>query len=84
MQILQKDEVLKVEVTNRGHSGENGVIYRAVDSLKVGQGVQIERDEWKTRTAPSSTIPAVFNRRGKKFSIRTLVDKSGWLIVRKV
>ena len=72
-------------------------VYKRVVGLEPGEALQITADEWKAKKKPWTVIPSLTfasksNHWGtsprfkywkdKKFSIRYLADKSGWLITR--
>ncbi len=54
-------------------------LYNLVPSLEVSHGLKITKEEWTRKTAPS--IPHVIAG-NKRYSVRTLENNSGWLIIR--
>ena len=76
---------------------QNSAVYDAISDLEVAQALFFGKDEWQTKTPPMNAIPSLTYRTkrsnyrgslraskliGKKFSVRTLFDRSGWVVTR--
>lgn len=78
MKKLNKEETAALEKLAGKNSSE---FMKEVLKLSPGEGLLIEKNEWKVKTKP----PNMFNsgsvtRRGMKMRIRTL--ENGWLVTR--
>lgn len=87
MRKITKKEFDSMELMRSGRFGENEEIYKEVGKLNKGEFLLIEKSEWKVRTHPSIIIGSTANHErsrfyGKKFSIVTLRDKSGYVVKR--
>lgn len=56
-------------------------------ALPIGSGYLIKKDEWGRKYGPSSTLGSYCYHKnsalfGKKFTVKTLLDKSGWAVMR--
>lgn len=72
----------KVALVNTG-SKLTSAVYAALRTLEVGQSLHVLRFEWDTQSLPGTSVPSTI-RDGRKFSIKSLSDKSGWLITRTI
>lgn len=87
---IPKDKIETLEFSIRGKTyGEERTykpIIKELDSIEIGEGVLVMSDEWSGKTSISSYIN--YWRRAehkqKKFSTRTLADKSGVCVIRVV
>jgi hypothetical protein len=61
-------------VANRG-------TYEKILALMIGKKLTVARSEWIGKTPLGHTLSNNPNYRGR-FSVRTLEDKTGWVIVR--
>lgn len=53
-----------------------------VASLQVGEGVEIDRTEWKLKTSPADYFSHYGAQIGQKLTARTFADGTGWAILR--
>lgn len=51
---------------------------KALESLKVGEGLVIQKREWKVKSTPSTVLGAVEG----EFETKTLADGTGWAVLR--
>jgi len=77
MKKLTLSEVLNLSLKAPGNRPPNPVT-REIQQIAVGESVLLPKNEWSGKNAPNP------NRRGMRFSFRTLADDSAWVITRKV
>jgi hypothetical protein len=85
MEKISRENVGSIATKSRGGPRiRSARIYDQLFSLEKGEGVTITRREWATKSPPYWCVNRVSKNRGQRarFSCRTLVDESGWLITR--
>lgn len=81
MKKITQKEFDGLKLVLRGNrSGKNPVI-NELNKLEIGGILRFDKKDWLPKTEPGILIGATF-RTGKKFTTRTLADKSGWVIKR--
>lgn len=80
MKILTQEEASKFNLVYRTGRPSSKIL-DFLRNLEINQIAKIEREEWKIKSSPSVLIGGAM-RDGKKFSTRTLQDKSGWIVTR--
>lgn len=81
MKILTEEEKNGIETLTKGRGGARHPVYAEIKKLQVGQALLIETSDWSAKTPPGVNVHGAF-RDGRKFSVRTLADRSGWLVTR--
>ena len=82
MQIVEKKHVSKYETSRDDR------MFRAVknklDNLNEGEALVIMSDEWRLKSKPNVYIHQSMKRKDpeKKFEVRQLWEKKGWIITR--
>ena len=63
----------------------NAGVLKVLDELNVGDGLEIKKEDWKTKTPPSGYIHQTFRktRSLKVFSVHILFNDEGWVVIRK-
>lgn len=98
MELLTKEKAMEVPVVTTRYESTNRRLYEMIGKLRVGQAIMFKKEEWVGKSHPRVNIPSyghpsksIGHKRsdaaqklfGKKFSIRTLADKSGYIVIRK-
>lgn len=79
MKHLSKSEAKKNKLAKAHTNGKRSVLSLALEKLEKGEALEISVKGWN-RPHPSKFVHALFKDR--KFSVRTLADRSGWLVTR--
>lgn len=79
MKHLKKAEAKKKNLAKEHTNGKRSVLSLALEKLSEGEALEINKKGWD-RPHPSKFVHALFKDR--KFSVRTLADRSGWLVTR--
>ena len=86
MEKLTREQFDALETTPRGiYTSPNRKVYEAVNDLRMGEALKITKDDWNTKSKPSShALRTAFPVRDhdKNFSVATLLDGSGWAALR--
>jgi len=62
-------------------SGE-GFMIDELEGLNLNEAIIVTTKNWNAGTTPASYIHNMFKKSGKRFSVKELIDKSGWAILR--
>ncbi len=86
MKKLSKVDIKKEKFVSK-FFGNTLVLRKAIDSLSVGEGLKVMRNEWTAKTlffGFASGYQQNLKKRGdkRKFSCRTLEGKTGWVVIR--
>jgi hypothetical protein len=66
-----------------GHtSHHHSPLIRGLEELAVDEDLVVKKSEGPGKTDFRSYICSVANRRGRKYTTRTLADGSGWAVLR--
>jgi len=76
MKRITKDEYEKLSFKRAANP-----VLIAIKELKVGEFLVVDIGEWKAKT-PLGNFFSHLYKIGRKFSIRTLADKKGWVVNR--
>lgn len=79
MQKITKDMFDIIPYSRAGTRVSKSPERKALDSLEIGEGLIIKKQEWTCKSVPSSLASSMV---GKKFTQKQLSDKSGWAILR--
>ena len=79
MKHLSKSQAQKKTLAKAHTNGKRSLISLALEKLSEGEALEIKMKDWD-RPHPSKIVHALFTDR--KFSVRTLSDRSGWLVTR--
>lgn len=67
-----------METKKPGRVAKNQHIYKKVRSMKKGAKWVVMNKEWELQAPPTAYV--VGKNSGRKVSVRTLIDGSGWVI----
>ena len=86
MKKLDRHEVGTVAVKGGGgpNAGLREKIYEQLSSLQVGEAITVTKKEWGIQSSPRWIVNRLARNRDwkSKFSVRTFIDETGWLITR--
>lgn len=89
MEKLSKKEIINLEERQQFLAGgpahsTTTIMVAYIDALEKGEGYKIEKNEWKLKGKPEHVLRKTLARRSplKKFSTKSLKDRSGWIIQR--
>jgi hypothetical protein len=80
MKILSAEETSKITPLNKGRQT---LVYAKLLQLQIGEGLHIEKQEWKAKYRPSALVNKAGKRLKRKFICRRMPDGSGWLVKRE-
>ena len=79
MKHLTREEAAQLETRPNGRlSWARGFLF----GMKVGDIVLVERKDWKQNRVPSTVIKRMTGKEGREWTVKTLLDGSGWIIER--
>jgi hypothetical protein len=79
MKILSKEETAKITPLNKGRQT---TVYANLIQLEPGEGLHIEKKDWRTKYRPSVLVNRAGKRLNRKFECKRMPDGSGWLVKR--
>lgn len=88
MRYITDEEYSGVKIKSSGIASKgrerNNEFKSFLDKMPVGGKCIITNEEWPHKAKPSSHINTWFTKNGSKktFSTRTLLDDSGWVVIR--
>jgi hypothetical protein len=88
MKLLSKKEVERLFTRQGYFGGKSGPFLNKALEAKVDESVLLLRQEWPLKADPGSllSLSCRYNKNcplfGRRFSLRTLPDKSGWVFTR--
>lgn len=85
--VLSQSEWAGIEVKQAGLGSrrmhpEAQKVMDLIKSVSILQAVDIERTDWPYKSEPSGVISHWAKRNGKKFSLRSKKDGTGWIVIR--
>jgi hypothetical protein len=66
----------------RHMSRRHSPLLRGLEELGVGEAIEFKKEDYHRRASFACTVGAGFHRTPKRFSVRTLTDGSGWVVLR--
>jgi hypothetical protein len=79
MKLLNSQEFDNLELKGRGRSSQ---IFNSLINLKIGEGLLIEKKDWKRKAGPSSLVKYIEKQHNLKFKCGVLSNGQGWAIKR--
>lgn len=72
------------EVYGKTSKGAASPIMKEVHMLNVTEGLFIKKEDWPLKTTPVLYVSQVYRTKisDRKYTIRTLLDGSGWVVFR--
>ncbi len=77
--VITKNEFMAADVERPVIADD---IRAALESLEVGQGMEIGRDEWRNKSKPADYVANFGQQRKRKFKTRILANSEGWVVLR--
>lgn len=85
MRRLTQEQVQDIDFKHRRTAADSPAahIYSEVNALGVGEGLLVKRGEWPLRYTPANTtFPNRLRTGGRKYTVRTLADDTGFVVTR--
>jgi hypothetical protein len=79
MKKLTKEQADAILPLGRGNSTR---ISGMLKQLEIGEGLVIEKSDWKAKTPPLRIVNYLSKKTGRKFRKGTMPDRSGWFVQR--
>lgn len=79
MKKLDEQEFEKLFIKGKGRSSG---VFNALINLKIGEGILIEKKDWKRKAGPNTLVKYIEKKHGMKFICGKLEDDAGWAVKR--